>query len=130
MWETEMELLTKLIELTKQDKMRWEQKLDIQYSEYQGNKVYAYWPQDGKPSLTFNDSVVEEYGIGIEKLLDAIRNQYARQDRNGVGPTAEAENKKFEQTRQETAEKNSQDFKNDAAKFLEAENKKEKNPKR
>ncbi len=126
MWETEKKLLAKLIELTKTDKMRWEMMLDIHSSWHDENKFVVCWPQDGKPGLTFNDTQIDEYGLGIEELLDEIRKQYERQDRNGFGPTAKKEQQESDKKGQEDTQKKAQDFVNAANKFLDDENNKNK----
>ncbi|TSC89866.1 MAG: hypothetical protein G01um10143_356 [Parcubacteria group bacterium Gr01-1014_3] len=126
MWEIENRLLAKLIELTKTDKMRWDANLDIHSAMHESNKLFVWWPQDGKPGLTLNDTRVEDYGIGIEVLITEIHKQYERQDRNGYGPTAKKEREEADSKGQEAARKEASDFANAASKFLEDENKKNK----
>lgn len=124
LWDVAKKLSAKLIELTREDKIHWDANLDIQYAIYDGNKIFVWWPQDGKPGLTFNDTQIDEYGLGIEELLAQIRKQYERQDRNGFGPTAKQEREEADQKSQEETQKEAADFANAANKFLEDENKK------
>ncbi len=126
LWDVAKQLSAKLIELTKQDKIRWNENLDIQYAEYNGNKIFVGWPQDGKPGLTFNDTQIDEYGLGIEELLAEIHKQYERQDRNGYGPTGKKERQESNQKSQEKTQKEAADFANAANKFLDNENNKNK----
>ena len=125
MWEKEQEFLRKLINLTQTDKIRWNQKLDIQYAEYNGQEMHVYWPQDGKPSITMTrgkqSSCLAEYCLGIESLLNEIRKQYERQDRDGYGPTAKQERQKSDEAYQEAKRKEAKDFADAAKKFLEDE---------
>ncbi len=125
-YEKEREFIQKLIELTKTDKIRWDQNLDIQLANYEGSKIFVWWPQDGKPELTFNDTRLEGYGLGIEELLGEIRKQYERQDRNGYGTTGRKEHQELERDRLTDEQKNAQGFTDAANKFLENEDKKNK----
>ncbi len=125
MWKKEKEFLRKLIKLTRTDKIRWGQTLDIHYAEYNRQEMYVNWPQGGKPGITIirgkHSSCLAEYCLGIETLLSEIRKQYERQDRNGYGPTAKQERQKSDEARQEAARKEAKNFVDATSKFLEDE---------
>ena len=122
MWKKEKKFIEKLIELTKFDKMRWDQMLDIHKADRQ--TLFVYWLQDDQPELEFKGHAIRGYGLGNETLLKEIRYQYERQDRNGYGPTAKKKQQESDRARSQEAEKRSKDFSDAANKFLEDEKKK------
>lgn len=73
---TVRELVKKLTEITKQNKLQWNGSDILGYScEYKNWKLDVSWLQDDKPAIFINDAVLCSYGYGIEDLLSAVRSQ-------------------------------------------------------
>ena len=73
---TACELVQKLTELTKQNKLKWDGSDIVGYScVYKSWEVAIEWLQDDKPTICINDAVLRGYEYGIQDLLLEVRYQ-------------------------------------------------------